>query len=176
MKVKAGTHRVKINSHLKGNMFIKNKKGVSLIEVMIALTMLSMLVLPAFMFIVEYTRGGSNIGDHYEVLNKVEERLEAALAMNFYDIPDGKSTNVVIESENGRKLDLKPIKIGANEVSFDFEAETLPVSFAAMKDAETRQLQKATLDDGMKKITITANWGKGKRKQNIQMIVYKANL
>ena len=96
--------------------------------------------------------------------------------MNFYDIPDGKSTDVVIESENGRKLDLKPIKIGANEVSFDFEAETLPVSFAAMKDAETRQLQKATLDEGMKKITITANWGKGKRKQNIQMIVYKANL
>lgn len=155
---------------------MNKKAGISVIEIMIALTMLSMLALPAFMFIIEQTRGGANIGNSYEILSKVEERIEAVLAMDFYSIPDGKTTDTVITAANGRKLDLKPENIGGYKVGFEMESETLPVSFAAMKDAKTRQLQRASLEDGMKKVTITAKWGKGKKSQTIDLMVYKANL
>lgn len=152
------------------------RKGVSVIEVMIALTILSTLVLPGFMFIVEYTRGGSDMGDRFEVLNRIEEKLETVLAMPFNDIPEGKTTDVVITSANGRKLDLKPVTIANKNVTFECEAETLSVDFAAMKDYSTRQLQRATVENGMKRVTITARWGKGKREQNMFLMVYKANL
>ena len=153
-----------------------SRKGVSLIEVMIALTILSTLILPGFMFLLEYTRGGSDMGDRYEILNRIEERLEAVLAMPFNDIPEGTTTDVVITSENGRKLDLKPITIANKNVTFECDVETLSVDFAAMKDYSTRQLQRATVENGMKRVTITARWGKGRKAQNLQLMVYKANL
>lgn len=154
----------------------KNNQGVSLIEVMIALTILSSLILPGFMFIIEYTRGGSEIGDRFEILSRVEERLEAALAMPFADIPEGITTDKVIESENGRKLDLKPITISKRKVSFECSVEVLPVTFSAIKDYSTRQLQKITVEKGLKKVIITAKWGKSNREKKIDLIAYKANL
>lgn len=157
-------------------MCIKSRKAVSLIEVMIALAILSTLVLPSFMFIFEYSKGGSDLGDRYEVLNRAEERIEAALAIPFHLIPEGKTTKVVIEGENGRKLDLNPITLGNNTVEFECEVKTIPVDFTLMKNFSTRQLQKARLENGMKRITVTAQWGKGKRAQNVQLMAYKANL
>ena len=154
----------------------KNNKGVSLIEVMTALTILSTLILPSFMFLFEYAKGGSEIGDRFEVLNRIEERLESALAMPFNDIPEGLSKDITIESENGRKLDLKPLKIGNKQVSFECSVEIIPMTFEAMKDYKTHQLQKATIENGLKKITIIAKWGKGNYNQRVQLTVYKANL
>ena len=154
----------------------RNNQGISLIEVMTALTILSTLILPAFMFIFEYTKGGSEIGDRFEALNRVEEKLESALSMPFNDIPNGLSKDITIESANGKKLDLKPVVIGNKQVSFECLVETIPTSFEAIKDYSTHQLQKANIENGLKKITITAKWGKEKYNQKVILTVYKANL
>jgi hypothetical protein len=154
----------------------KNNQGISLIEVMTALTILSTLILPSFMFLIEYAKGGSDIGDRFEILNRIEEKLETALAIPFKDIPDGLSKDIVIESENGRKLDLKPIKISNKQVSFECMVETIPMSFEAVKNYSTHQTQRAKIDNGLKKITITAKWGKDNNVKDIQLMVYKANL
>lgn len=154
----------------------KNNQGISLIEVMTALTILSTLILPAFMFLIEYVKGGSDIGDRFEILNRIEERLDTALAMPFNDIPDGLSKDIIIESGNGRKLDLKPIKISNKLVSFECMTETIPMNFEAIKNYTTHQIQRAKIENGLKKITITAKWGKDNNSQKIQLMVYKANL
>lgn len=154
----------------------KNRQGVSLIEVMIALTILSTLILPSFMFIIEYTKGGSEIGDRFEILSQIEQRLEIALSMPYSDIPEGKSSDTIIKSENGRSLDLKQINISNKKVSFECLVEVLPVTFSAIKDYSTRQLQKITVENGIKKITIIAKWGKGNRVRNIDLVAYKSNL
>ncbi len=154
----------------------KNNRGISLIEVMTALTILSTLILPSFMFIIEYSKGGSDIGDRFEILNRIEERLEAALSMPFDDIPNGLTTDKVIESANGKKLDLKPISISNKQVSFECDVEVVPVSFEAIKDYTTHQLQRITVESGLKKITITAKWGKKKVNQSVQLTVFKANI
>jgi prepilin-type N-terminal cleavage/methylation domain-containing protein len=154
----------------------KNRQGVSLIEVMIALTILSTLILPSFMFIIEYTKGGSEIGDRFEILSQIEQRLEIALSMPYSDIPEGKSSDTIIKSENGRSLDLKQINISNKKVSFECLVEVLPVTFSAIKDYSTRQLQKITIENGIKKITIIAKWGKGNRVRNIDLVAYKSNL
>ena len=128
------------------------------------------------MFLIEYAKGGSDIGDRFEILNRIEERLDMALAMPFKDIPDGLSKDIVIESDNGRKLDLKPINISNKQVFFECMAETIPMSFEAIKDYSTHQIQRAKVENGLKKITITAKWGKDNNSQKIQLMVYKANL
>jgi len=154
----------------------KNNQGISLIEVMTALTILSTLILPSFMFLIEYVKGGSDIGDRFEILNRIEEKLETVLAIPFKDIPEGLSKDIVIESENGRKLDLKPIRISNKQVSFECMVEVIPMSFEAIKDYSTHQIQRAKIDNGLKKITITAKWGKDNNVKDIQLMVYKANL
>ena len=128
------------------------------------------------MFLIEYAKGGSDIGDRFEILNRIEERLDMALAMPFKDIPDGLSKDIIIESDNGRKLDLKPINISNKQVFFECMAETIPMSFEAIKDYSTHQIQRAKVENGLKKITITAKWGKDNNSQKIQLMVYKANL
>lgn len=149
--------------------------GLSLVEVLIALTMLSTLALPMFMFLVEYSRGSSQLGDYYQILNIVEEKLDTALAMNFIEIPTGESTDRLIESETGRNLDLRPVQVAKEIISFRLQAEIMPVEFAAMKDSFSGQLQRARVEDGMKRIEIIAEWG-DRKKHNISLIAYKANL
>ena len=153
----------------------KNNQGISLIEVMIALTILSTLILPLFMFLIEYVKGGSDIGDRFEVLNRIEEKLETALSMPFDDIPEGLSQDITIESKNGKKLDLKPIKIGNKQISFECMTETIPICFEAIKNYSTHQMERAKVEKGLKKIAITAKWGKNNSKE-IKLIVYKGNL
>ncbi len=154
----------------------KNNQGISLIEVMTALTILSTLILPLFMFLIEYAKGGSDIGDRFEILNRIEERLETALSMPFDTIPEGLSKDITIESENGKTLDLKPIKISNKQVSFECMVETIPTNFEAIKNYNTHQIQRAKIENGLKKITITAKWGKDNNSREIQLMVYKANL
>ena len=154
----------------------KNNQGISLVEVMTALTILSTLILPLFMFLIEYAKGGSDIGDRFEILNRIEERLETALAMPFDDIPEGLSKDITIESKKGRNLDLKPIKINNKQVSFECMVESIPMDFEAIKNYTTHQIQRAKIENGLKKITITAKWGKDNNSREIHLMVYKANL
>lgn len=155
--------------------FRVRSSGLSLVEVLIALTILSMLALPMFMFLVEYSRGSSQLGDYYQILNIVEEKLDTALALHFVEIPVGESTDRLIESETGRHLDLRPVQVAKEIVSFRMQTEIMPVEFAAMKDAVSGQLQRARVEDGMKRIEMIAEWGDAK-KHNISLIAYKANL
>jgi putative pyruvate formate lyase activating enzyme len=52
----------------------------------------------------------------------------------------------------------------------------LPESVEAVKNYSTHQTQRAKIDNGLKKITITAKWGKDNNVKDIQLMVYKANL
>lgn len=155
---------------------IRNRQAaVSLVEVLIALAILSTLALPMLMFLVEYSRGSSQLGDYYQILNIVEEKLDTALAMDFAGIPTGETDGKLIKAENSRPLDLRPAQVGHEIVRFRIRAEMVTVEFSAMKDATSGQLQRARVEDGMKRIEITAEWG-DKKKHNISLIAYKANL
>ncbi|NCB38774.1 MAG: hypothetical protein EOM80_08390 [Erysipelotrichia bacterium] len=154
---------------------IRRHSAISLVEILIATAILSTLALPMGMFLVEYSRGSSQLGDYYQILNLVEDKLEAALAVNFDEIPGGETTDRLIESKTGHNLDLRPVKMAGEIVSFRLKAETVPVEFAAMKDSVSGQLQRAKLEDGMKRIEIIAEWGE-KRRHNLNLAAYKANL
>lgn len=150
------------------------RNGISLVEVLIAITMLSTLALPLGMFIVEYTKGSSDLGDRYQILNLIEEKLEAALALPYNSIPDNVTTNKLING--GReKLDLRPSQVGKSLVNFSMRATSLPVEFSAVRDAYNGQLQNARVENGLKKIIIKAVWGKH-NEHSEKLIAYKANL
>ncbi len=154
---------------------MNGKTAVSLVEVLIALAILSTLALPMFMFVVEYSRGSSQLGDYYQVLNIVEEKLDIALAMNFNEIPAGATQNMLVPCSSGQNLDLRPAEVNRSIVNFRMHTEVLPIEFAAMKDSTSGQLQRARVEDGMKRIEIIAEWG-DKKKHSISLISYKAHL
>jgi prepilin-type N-terminal cleavage/methylation domain-containing protein len=153
----------------------QKRSAVSLVEVMIAMAILSTLALPMGMFLVEQMRGSSQLGDYYQILNLLEEKLETALEMRFHDIPVGDIRDVLVESEGHRGLDLRPAEVARNIVSFRMSCELLPVSFAALKDAASSELQTFVAEDGMKRIEIFAEWG-DKRKHRLNLVAYRANL
>ncbi len=157
-------------------LFIRSRQAaVSLVEVLVALAILSTLALPMLMFIVEYSRGSSQLGDYYQILNIVEEKLDAALAMDFVEIPAGETVSKLIESPTGRVLDLRPAEVAREIVTFRMRTEIMPAEFSAMKDSTSGQLQRARVEDGLKRIEIVAEWG-DKKKHSINLIAYKANL
>jgi len=154
---------------------IQKRAAISLVEIMIAMAILSTLALPMGMFLVEQMRGSSQLGDYYQILNLLEEKLETALEMRFHDIPVGEVHDRLIESEGARDLDLRPVEVARNLVRFRMNTEILPVSFSAMKDAVSGELQAVTLEDGMKRIEIVAEWG-DKGRHNLNLVAYRSNL
>ncbi|OGK08092.1 MAG: hypothetical protein A2W80_00165 [Candidatus Riflebacteria bacterium GWC2_50_8] len=153
----------------------QKRAAISLVEVVFAMAILSTLALPMGMFLVEQTRGSSQLGDYYQILNLLEEKLEIALEMKFQDIPTGETRDVLVESEGGRALDLRPAEVARNLVSFRIRVELLPVSFSALKDAASSELQSVVAEDGMKKIEIFAEWGE-KGRHNLNLVAYRSNL
>jgi hypothetical protein len=153
----------------------ESKKAISLVEVLIAMAVLSTLALPMSMFLIEYSRGSSQLGDYYQILNQVEERLNIAMSMPFNRIPIGLSEDVLIDNPFSMNLDLKQQKIGKNLVSFKLEVETLPAEFAAYKDSFSGILQRARVEEGLKKLVVSARWGDDKQ-HHIELVAYRANL
>jgi prepilin-type N-terminal cleavage/methylation domain-containing protein len=153
----------------------KRQAAVSLVEVLIAMAILSTLALPMGMFLLEYNRGSSQLGDYYQILNTLEEKLETVLAMNYDDIPPGEKADVLVENEGRPLLDLRPAQIANNRVYFRLRAETVAVDFTAMKDSTSGQLQKVRVDNGMKKVEIFANWG-DKKQHSLSLLAYRADL
>lgn len=153
-------------------------QGISPIELMIVLTVVSTLFLPCMMYFTEWSKGSSKAKDKLLVLSLVEERLEKILAMPFKDIPEGKSSNITIESQNGKKVDLGSLIIATSnkKVSFECLVETVPVDFSAIKNYSLHNIQRVSVENGMKKITISAQILDGENKQTIQLMAYKANL
>jgi prepilin-type N-terminal cleavage/methylation domain-containing protein len=155
--------------------YLRQKRAVSLVEVMIAMAILSTLALPMGMFLIEQMRGSSQLGDYYQILNLLEEKLETALDMRFHDIPSGEVHDVLVESDGHRGLDLRPAEISHNLVSFRMRSELIQISCAALKDAATSELQSVIVDDAMKRIEIQAEWG-DRRQHRLNLVAYKANL
>lgn len=157
----------------------RRQAAVSLVEVLIAMAILSTLALPMGMFLVEYNRGSSQLGDYYQILNILEEKLEGILAMSFHDIPEGEQADTLLEKEGKSVMDLRPVQVAGSLVYFKLRCEIVPVDFAALKDPASGELQKARVEDGMKKIEIIAHWGdkKGdKSKHSLNLVAYRANL
>lgn len=152
-----------------------HRKAVSLVEVLIAIAMLSTLALPMGMFLIEYSRGSLQLGDYYQILNLVEQKLEIAMEMPFNSIPDGESSETFITNPSGVGLDLHVAEIAKKKVHFKLVVETLPVGFAALRDAFSGQLQRVRVEQGMKRLELTAKWG-DKQQHNITLLAYKANL
>ncbi|MDD3146051.1 MAG: type II secretion system protein [Candidatus Riflebacteria bacterium] len=155
--------------------FRGRQAAVSLVEVLVALAILSTLALPMLMFLVEYSRGSAQLGDYYQILNIVEEKLDTALSLDFTEVPDGETSGGMVESRTGRHLDLRPVEVAHEIVTFRMRIEVVAVDFSAMKDSTSGQLQRARVEDGMKRIELIAEWGK-KKKHSINLISYKANL
>ncbi len=151
------------------------RKAISLVEVLIAMAILSTLALPMGMFLVEYARGSSQLGDYYQILNMVEQRLEIAMDMPFARVPEGTATNLLIDNPFGADLDLRSAEINKELVKFSLQVETLPVEFAAFKDSFSGQLQRARVEDGMKRLELTASWG-NKGQHRINLVAYRGNL
>ena len=152
-----------------------DKKVIYPIELAIIFAILSTLFLPSVLFLTEYING-SSVNSNLEILASLEERLENILAMPFNDIPEGKSENIFIESKNGGKLDLKTITLSDKKIDFDCFVEVFPANFSAIKDLSTHRLQRVSMKNALKRITITARWGKENSKHNIQLVSYKANI
>ena len=153
----------------------RTNRGISLVEIMMALAVLSTLALPMGLFFVEYVRGGSRLGDHYQVLTHVEQRLEMALVLPFEMLPEGNTFDTVITDSKGRQLDLRPVEVSNNLVSFSMSTEVIPIDFAALEDAFSGRLKRARVEEGMKRIEILAEWGEGGR-HSISLLGYRANL
>lgn len=153
----------------------RKQRAVSLVEVLIALAILSTLALPMGMFLIEYSRGSARLGDYYQAVNLVEQHLEMALSMHFSCIPLGEVSDTVITDDEGRQIDLRPVELSGKTIMFTMKTELIPVDFAALRDPHTRELQRARVEEGMKRIEVTAKWG-DKGRQNISLISYRANL
>lgn len=151
------------------------RSAISLVEVLIAMAILSTLALPMGMFLVEYNRGSSQLGDYYQILNLTEEKLEKILAMSFHDIPVGKNAGRLFEVDTRPVLDLRPAKIGNSLVKFEIVAELVNLEFSALRDAATFEMEKVKLDSAMKRIEVTASWGK-ESQHKISLLAYKAHL
>lgn len=156
-------------------LLMHRQAAVSLVEVLIAMAILSTLALPMGMFLVEYNRGSSQLGDYYQILNILEGKLEIAMAMRYFDIPTGEQNGGIVEVDGKTLLDLRPAQVAGNLVYFKFRSEVVPIELAALTNAYSGQLHKAKIDNGMKKMEILAEWGdKGKHKLNL--IAYRADL
>ena len=151
----------------------KEKSSIYLIEAMIVLAVLSSLLLPCFFFLSEYIKGGTKVKDNLEILASLEEKLNIILAMPFKDIPEGKSENIIIEAKNGSKLDLKSITLSNKKVDFECFVEVFPTNFSAVKNVSSHLVNRVSVKNALKRITLSAKWGNG---ENIQLESFKANI
>jgi len=156
-------------------------RAVTLLEVLIALTILSTVLLPIGMFMVEYLKGSSELGDYHQVMNILEEKMEMALAIPFDALPAGISKNVRLGKDTGEDgkraafLDLRPTQIGNQDVRFDLEVELVPLEFSATGDAKSGRMERTRLESSYKRLTLRAGWGT-KTPHSLDLIAYKADL
>ncbi|HOY66771.1 MAG TPA: prepilin-type N-terminal cleavage/methylation domain-containing protein [Candidatus Ozemobacteraceae bacterium] len=157
------------------------RRAVTLLEVLIALTILSTVLLPVGMFMVEYLRGSSELGEYHQVMNILEEKMETALALPFDALPVGRSKNVRLghdADETGKRsvtLDLRPVQVGVEEVGFELEVEPVPLEFSAVADPDTGRMERTRLEASYKRLILRAGWGSRSR-HNLDLVAYKADL
>ncbi len=160
------------------NLPMTRSTGITLVEVLIALTILSTLLLPIGMFLVEYLRGSDSLGDFHQVMNLLEEKMEVALAQPFHRLPVGTSENVRLAGEArdpGDVLDLRPVEVGRNLVRFSLEVEMVPVEFSAILNPRNGTMDRRRVEDGLKRLTLVGTWG-DKNQHRLDLVAFKADL
>ena len=150
-------------------------KGVTLLEVLVAMAILSTLMLPIGMFLIEYLRGSNQLGDAYQVMNVLEEKMEQALARPFSGFPAGETSNKKLVFQGREMLDLRPLQLGTNLIHFSLKVEPVPVELSAVIDPETGEMVRTLVEDGMKRLVLKGTWGKDRR-QALELTAYKADL
>ncbi|MBF0498725.1 MAG: prepilin-type N-terminal cleavage/methylation domain-containing protein [Candidatus Riflebacteria bacterium] len=151
------------------------KPGITLVEMLVALSILSTILLPIGMFLVEYLRGSNELGDSHQVMNLLEEKMELVLTRPFSAIPIGSTEGKAVIFEGRSVIDLRPVDLGVQKVSFSLNVEVVPVEFSAIADPKTGRIERATVDDGMKRLTLRAVWGR-KGERFLDLVAYKADL
>ena len=152
------------------------KQAVTLVEVLIALAILSTLLLPVGMFLIEYMKGSTRLGDFNQVLNLLEERMEMALTQPYSRIPVGESTGRLLPGAQADVgIDLRPVPVGKEQVTFTLVVEVVPVEFAAAVDAGIGRLERVRLEESYKRLTLKAAWGADKPR-SLDLVAYKADL
>lgn len=150
-------------------------RGVTLVEVLVALTILSTILLPIGMFMVEYLRGSNNLGDSHQVMNILEEKMELALTRPYGSLPVGKTEGKSIVWDGQQVVDLRPVELANQKVEFTLNVEVVPVEFSAVADASTGRLERCSVEDGFKRLSLRAVWGR-KKEHFFDLVAYKADL
>lgn len=152
-----------------------NRQGITLVEVLVALTILSTILLPVGMFMVEYLRGSNDLGDSHQVMNILEEKMELALTRPYAALPVGKSEGKQIVWDGQQVVDLRPVELANQKVDFSLNVEIVPVEFSAIADPATGRLERCAVEDGFKRLTLRAVWGR-KQERFFDLVAYKADL
>lgn len=155
--------------------FRSGKPGITLLEVLVGLTLLTTVLLPMGMFLIEYLRGSTELGNSHQVISLVEEKMETALTQPYEALPLGLSENRRLVHSGREAVDLRPMELGPETVKFSMNVETIPVEFSAIADISSGRVEKVKVDDGLKKITLRAIWGR-KAEHFFDLVAYKANL
>jgi len=111
---------------------LKSKKGVSLIEILVAVLLLSIIVTPLFVSIKSASKSNSDAADATQEMFYVIGKIEEISAMDFSAIPEGVSLSDTV-TINGQTVNRD-----VNVVSVDENGVPTP-------------------NTGLKKITITIN-------------------
>lgn len=157
------------------------RRAITLVEVLVALTILSTVLLPIGMFLIEYLKGSSELGTYHQVMSILEEKMEQGLALPFDALPAGVSKNIRLgrdAGEDGKRaaiLDLRPAQIGNQEVRFDLDVEPVPLEFSAVADKNTGRMERTRLENSYKKLTLRAIWGTNTH-HSLDLVAYKADL
>jgi hypothetical protein len=159
----------------RGRWISRRSIGITLVEVLVALAVMSTLMLPIGMFMLEYLRGSSELGDSHQVMNLLEERLETALAQPYDTLPVGETSGKRLNWQDERGLDLRPVQVGHEQVHFFLTVEVVPVEFSAVADPRGGRMERARLEDGFKRLVLQARWGR-KQEHRLELLAFKADL
>ncbi len=151
------------------------RQGITLLEVLVGFTLLTTVLLPIFMFLVEYLRGSTELGNSHQVISLVEEKMETALGQPFEALPIGLTENRRLVYDGRETIDLRPMELGPETVKFTMNVEAVPLEFSAIADGVSGRVEKVKVDDGFKKITVRAVWGR-KSEHFFDLTAFKANL
>ncbi|MBF0407291.1 MAG: prepilin-type N-terminal cleavage/methylation domain-containing protein [Candidatus Riflebacteria bacterium] len=155
--------------------FRRSGRGLTLLEALVALTIFSSILLPVSMFLVEYLKGSSELGESHQVMNLLEEKMELALTRPFEAFPVGTFTDKPLIHEGQEVLDLRPALVGSVEVNFSLKVEIVPLEFSAIADVQSGKLERTMADESMKKFTLQAKWGK-KKEHFTDLIAFRGDL
>ena len=151
------------------------RTGITLVEVLVALALVSAILLPIGMFVVEYLKGSSDLGETHQVLSLLEEKMELALSGPYTAFPVGVTEGKPLVHDGRVVLDLRPAEVGPHQVRFSLTVEMVPTEFAAITDVKSGRGQRVSLEEGFKRLTLRAVWGR-KGERFFDLCAYKADL